>query len=66
MDTQLKEELESRLAEAKAKERELWQLHKETEKWAEPTIKRFEEAGTRWANQVKKCQIISGFLENEL
>lgn len=66
MDTQLKEALEARLAEAKAKEAELWELHKETEKWAEPVIKRHEEARSRWADQCKKCQIISRFLEDEL
>lgn len=66
MDTQLKEELERRLEEAKQTEREMWKLMKETEKWAEPTIKRFDEARTRWTNQLKKCQIISAFLENDL
>ena len=66
MDTQLKDELERRLAEAKAKEREMWALMQETEKWAEPTIKRFEEARSRWAEQLKKCKIIAAFLEDEL
>ena len=65
MDSQLTEELKRRLEEAKVKERELWKLQQETEAWAKPVIKRFEEARSQWCEQVKKCQIISAFLDDD-
>lgn len=65
MHIELKTELERRLAEAQAKERELWALLKATEEWAKPALKRYEEVSANWCEQVRKCKTISAFLENE-